>query len=211
MFQIRLKELREKAGYSQQGFANAIGVKQSTVGNWEAGAREPKFEVMERLADFFGVSVDYLLGRDTVQNNTYTENLKSSKDGSKWIPVLGTVVAGIPLEAVEDIIDYEEISPQMAAQGDFFALQIKGDSMEPKISNGDVVIVRAQDDCDSGDIAIVLVNGNEATVKRIKKGPEGIMLIPNNPGYEPMYYSNAEIESLPVRVIGKVVELRAKF
>ena len=58
MFQIRLKELREKAGYSQQGFANAIGVKQSTVGNWEAGAREPKFEVMERLADFFGVSVD---------------------------------------------------------------------------------------------------------------------------------------------------------
>ena len=204
MFQIRLKELREKAGYSQQGFANAIGVKQSTVGNWEAGAREPKFEVMERLADFFGVSVDYLLGRDT-------ENLKSSKDGSKWIPVLGTVVAGIPLEAVEDIIDYEEISPQMAAQGDFFALQIKGDSMEPKISNGDVVIVRAQDDCDSGDIAIVLVNGNEATVKRIKKGPEGIMLIPNNPAYEPMYYSNAEIESLPVRVIGKVVELRAKF
>ena len=182
MFQIRLKELREKAGYSQQGFANAIGVKQSTVGNWEAGAREPKFEVMERLADFFGVSVDYLLGRDTVQNNTYTENLKSSKDGSKWIPVLGTVVAGIPLEAVEDIIDYEEISPQMAAQGDFFALQIKGDSMEPKISNGDVVIVR-----------------------------EGIMLIPNNPAYEPMYYSNAEIESLPVRVIGKVVELRAKF
>ena len=73
------------------------------------------------------------------------------------------------------------------------------------------MIVRAQDDCDSGDIAIVLVNGNEATVKRIKKGPEGIMLIPNNPAYEPMYYSNAEIESLPVRVIGKVVELRAKF
>lgn len=209
MFQIRLKELREKAGYSQQGFADAIGVKQSTVGNWEAGAREPKFEIMERLADFFGVSVDYLLGRDVSHN--YSESLKPSKEGSKWIPVLGTVVAGIPLEAIEDIIDYEEISPQMASQGDFFALQIKGDSMEPKMSSGDIVIVRAQNDCDTGDIAIVLVNGNEATVKRIKKGPEGLMLIPNNPAYEPMYYSNAEIESLPVRVIGKVVELRAKF
>lgn len=209
MFQVRLKELREKAGYSQQGFADAIGVKQSTVGNWEAGAREPKFEIMERLADFFGVSVDYLLGRDVTHN--YAESLKPSKDGSKWIPVLGTVVAGIPLEAIEDIIDYEEISPQMAAQGDFFALQIKGDSMEPKMSSGDIVIVRAQNDCDTGDIAIVLVNGDEATVKRIKKGPEGLMLIPNNPAYEPMYYSNAEIESLPVRVIGKVVELRAKF
>ena len=209
MFQVRLKELREKAGYSQQGFADAIGVKQSTVGNWEAGAREPKFEIMERLADFFGVSVDYLLGRDVTHN--YAESLKPSKDGSKWIPVLGTVVAGIPLEAIEDIIDYEEISPQMAAQGDFFALQIKGDSMEPKMSSGDIVIVRAQNDCDTGDIAIVLVNGDEATVKRIKKRPEGLMLIPNNPAYEPMYYSNAEIESLPVRVIGKVVELRAKF
>lgn len=209
MFQVRLKELREKAGYSQQGFADAIGVKQSTVGNWEAGAREPKFEIMERLADFFGVSVDYLLGRDVTHN--YAESLTPSKDGSKWIPVLGTVVAGIPLEAIEDIIDYEEISPQMAAQGDFFALQIKGDSMEPKMSSGDIVIVRAQNDCDTGDIAIVLVNGDEATVKRIKKGPEGLMLIPNNPAYEPMYYSNAEIESLPVRVIGKVVELRAKF
>ena len=79
------------------------------------------------------------------------------------------------------------------------------------MSSGDIVIVRAQNDCDTGDIAIVLVNGDEATVKRIKKGPEGLMLIPNNPAYEPMYYSNAEIESLPVRVIGKVVELRAKF
>ena len=83
--------------------------------------------------------------------------------------------------------------------------------MEPKISDGDVVIVRKQDDCENGEIAVVLVNGDEATVKRIKKGPEGLMLIPNNPAYEPMFYSNAEIESLPVSIIGKVVELRAKF
>ena len=83
--------------------------------------------------------------------------------------------------------------------------------MEPKISNGDVVIVRQQPDCDNGDIAVVLVNGDEATVKRIKKSPEGIMLIPNNTSYEPMFYSNDDVKKLPVRIIGKVVELRAKF
>ena len=83
--------------------------------------------------------------------------------------------------------------------------------MEPKMSEGDVVIVRLQDDCNSGDIAVVLVNGGEATCKKIKKMPEGIMLISTNPNYEPMFYSNKQIEELPVRLIGKVVELRSKF
>ncbi|EDO61436.1 putative repressor LexA [[Clostridium] leptum DSM 753] len=207
VFRIRLKELRENAGLSQYGFAEKIGISQSTVGNWEAGSREPNFKTMERIADFFGVSVDYLLGRETVAGGPP----EPSVPGSKWIPVIGTIPAGTPVEAIEDILDYEEITPQMASQGEHFALKIKGQSMEPKISDGDVVIVRKQDDCENGEIAVVLVNGDEATVKRIKKGPEGLMLIPNNPAYEPMFYSNAEIESLPVSIIGKVVELRAKF
>ena len=207
MFRIRLKELREQAGYSQYSFADKFGVAQSTVGSWEAGKREPNFDTMQRLADFFGVSVDYLLGRDSIPD----EPPAPSRPGSKWIPVLGRVAAGTPIEAVEDILDYEEIDAKTAASGDHFALQIKGQSMEPKISDGDVVIVRKQDYCESGDVAVVLVNGDEATVKRIKKEPAGIMLIPNNPAYEPKFYSNEEIESLPVRIIGKVVELRAKF
>ena len=207
MFQIRLKELRENAGYSQASFAKAFGTKQSTVGNWESGVREPKFDTMQRLADFFNVSVDYLLGRDEPS----PEIPASSVPGSKWIPVLGYVRAGIPTEAVEDILDYEEISPQMAQHGEHFALKIKGDSMEPRIKDGDVVIVRKQDDADSGDVAVVIVNGDDATVKRIKKRPEGLMLIPNNPAYEPMFYSNEEIHSFPVTIVGKVVELRAKL
>lgn len=207
LFQIRLKELREKAGYSQYSFAKAFGTKQSTVGNWESGAREPKFDTMQRLADFFGVSVDYLLGRESIPDSPPAP----SRPGSKWIPVLGKVAAGTPIEAVEDILDYEEIDAQTAASGEHFALKIKGDSMEPRIKDGDVVIVRKQDDCDSGDTAVVLVNGDEATVKRIKKEPAGIMLIPRNPVYEPKFYSNDEIATLPVRIVGKVVELRAKF
>ena len=207
MFRIRLKELREQTGYSQYSFADKFGVAQSTVGSWEAGKREPNFDTMQRLADFFGVSVDYLLGRESVPDGPPAP----SRPGSQWIPVLGKVAAGTPIETVEDILDYEEIDAQTASSGDHFALQIKGQSMEPRIKDGDVVIVRKQEDCDSGDVAVVLVNGDEATVKRIKKEPGGIMLIPSNPAYEPKFYSNEDVESLPVRVIGKVIELRAKF
>ena len=125
--------------------------------------------------------------------------------------MLGYVRAGIPIDAVEEILDYEEITQEMAAQGEHFGLQIKGDSMEPKFSDGDVIIVRKQSNVDSGDIAVVLVNGNDATIKKIKKRPDGIMLIPTNPAYEVMFYNNSEIDSLPVSIIGKAVELRAKL
>ena len=96
--------------------------------------------------------------------------------------------------------------------GKFFALRVCGRSMEPRILEGDIVIVRQQEDVDSGDIAIVLVNGDEATVKRVKKQAEGITLIATNTSvYEPHFYSNQEIRDLPVRILGKVVELRGKL
>ena len=130
---------------------------------------------------------------------------------SVTIPVLGDVAAGLPIEAVENLVDYEEIDQAMAASGEHFGLRLKGDSMEPRMKDGDVVIVRKQEDVESGDTAVVLVNGNSATVKRIKKGPSGISLIPNNPAYDPMFYTCDEIAQLPVRILGKVVELRGKF
>ena len=198
-----IKDLRHINQISQQKLANSIGVSRSTIAMWELGNSEPDNENLTKLANFFNVSVDYLLG----QNDYSFPN----STGGTWVPVLGRVAAGIPIEAIEDVEDYEEISPDMAKTGEFFALKIQGDSMEPKISNGDVVIVKQQPDCDNGDIAVVLVNGDEATVKRIKKSPEGIMLIPNNTSYEPMFYSNDDVKKLPVRIIGKVVELRAKF
>ena len=204
MFSLKLKELREKAGLSQYAFADKFGVAQSTVGNWESGKREPNFETTRKLADFFSVSVDYLLDRDGVYTPT------PRKKGIK-IPVLGRVQAGIPIEAIEDIIDYEEITEEMARKGEHFALKIKGNSMEPQISDNDVVIVRKCSDCESGSIAVVLVNGEDATVKRIKKRPEGVMLIPANPAYEAMFYTNEEIASLPVVIIGKVVEQRRSW
>lgn len=203
-----LKKLRLDKNISQQKLANILGVSRSTIAMWEIGGSQPDNTSLSQLADYFGVSVDYLLGR-----NNYEDNYPRQPEPTNgvWIPVLGKVQAGIPIEAVEEIIDYEEISKSMAEQGDYFALQIKGDSMEPQLYENDVAIVKQQNDCDSNDIAVVLVNGDVATVKRIKKRPEGLMLIPNNPAFEPMFYNNEQITNLPVTIIGKVVEIRRKL
>lgn len=127
------------------------------------------------------------------------------------INVLGRVAAGIPIEAIEDIIDTEEISEDLARTGEFFGLQIHGDSMEPRMYEGDVVIVRKQDDAESGDIVIAMVNGNDATCKRLMKYTGGISLLSLNSKYDPMMFTNQDILDKPVRIIGKVIELRGKL
>lgn len=198
---MNLKQLRHERGYSQQKLAQKLNVSRSTVAMWETGSSEPSLQMIQRIADVLSVSVAELFG----------EPADPSAHKGILIPVLGCVQAGLPNEAVEDVLDYEEITPELASTGEFFALRVRGDSMEPRMVEGDVVIVRKQDDAGSGDIVVALVNGDEATIKRLKKRPEGILLIANNPAYEPMFFSNREIRELPVRVIGKVVELRAKF
>lgn len=209
MFRIRLKELREARNLSQYSFAKHFGISQSTVGNWESGIRQPKTDVLERIAEFFNVSVDYLLGREEKRTSP------SRRKGVK-IPVYGSVAAGVPIEAIndfdaEDPDSWEEITEEMAASGSFFALRIKGDSMSPVICDGDIVIVRQQEDVESGETAIVMINGDDATCKRVIKQEHGIGLVANNPAYETRFYSTDDIINLPVRVIGKVVELRRSF
>lgn len=139
------------------------------------------------------------------------DGIGNTKKRGIEINVLGRVAAGIPITAVEDIIDTEEITEALARTGEFFGLQIHGDSMEPRMCEGDVVIVRQQDDAESGDIVIVMVNGDDATCKRLRKYRDGIELISNNPAYKPMFFSNEDIINKPVKIIGKVIELRGKF
>lgn len=184
---------------SRQDMCDALGVKYTTFTDWVNGNAYPRIDKIEMMANFFNVSKSDLVEEHQKKKNKFL------------IPVLGFVRAGIPMDAVEYIIDYEEISEDMARQGEFFGLQIKGDSMEPKFSEGDVVIVRKQPDVESGEIAIVLVNGDEATIKKVQKFNGGINLIPSNPSYDVMTYTDELIEKLPVRILGKVVELRAKF
>ena len=198
----RIKELRLSKAIKQVDFAKMLGVSQATVSGWESEKYQPDRDALIKMASYFDVSVDYLIGNSPVK--------KEKKKGVQ-VPVLGDVRAGYPMEAVENIIDYEEIDEETARRGEFFALRIKGDSMEPRFAEGDVVIVRKQETADSGDIVVALVNGDSATIKKLKRHQNGITLMPTNPTYEPMYYSNEEIMELPVTILGKVVELRAKF
>ena len=201
MIGSQIRALRKENRMTQQELASKLYVSQQAVGKWERGEATPNPDAIVSMAKIFGVSADRRLG----------ESAPPASTGGAWIPVIGDVAAGIPIEAITDIVDYEEIDAATAASGDFFARRIKGSSMEPRIREGDVVIVRKQDDAETGDTAVVLVNGDSATVKKIKKMPDGIQLIPTNPAYDPMYYTAAEVETLPVRIIGRVVELRGKF
>ena len=199
----RIRALRTNANMTQIELANKLNISNSTLSQYESGARTPSDDMKLKIAALFQVSTDYLLSGTANTVNTKTKGVQ--------IPVLGEVRAGYPMEAVENIIDYEEIDEEMARRGEFFALRIKGDSMEPRFVEGDVVIVRKQETADSGDIVVALVNGDSATIKKLKRHQNGITLVPSNSAYEPMYYSNEEIMELPVNILGKVVELRAKF
>ena len=198
-------ELLQQKGVRNIDVSRATGIPPSTFSDWKKGKSKPKADKLQKIADYFGVSSEYLLTGKKQQYDT------KAKSQGVWIPVLGRVAAGIPINMVTDIIDQEQITEEMAASGEYFALQIHGDSMEPRMKDGDVVIVRQQDDAESGEVVIATVNGNDATCKRLKKYTEGIMLLSTNSAYEPIVFTNQDIEELPVKILGKVVELRAKF
>lgn len=192
----------DKYEKTRQDMCDALGVKYTTFTDWVKGNSYPRIDKIELMANYFGISK-----ADLVEERSFN---KFGKTGVT-INVYGSVAAGIPLEMIEDIVDTEEITEDMARTGEFFGLKIKGDSMTPTICDGDIVIVRRQDDAESGDIVIATVNGDEATCKRLRKYKEGIELISVNPSYGTFEFSNEEIYTKPVKIIGKVVESRRKF
>lgn len=202
IFMNNLNTYIEASGKTQAEIAKAIGVSPQTFNTWCKGIAIPRMGKVQALADYFLINKSDLIEEKKVARPTIA---------TRTINVLGRVAAGIPINAVEEIIDTEEITEDMAKTGEFFGLLIRGHSMEPRICDGDVVIVRQQDDAETGDVVIVTVNGDEATCKRLKKYHDGIELIANNPSYDTLFFDNNEILTKPVRIIGKVVELRGKF
>lgn len=198
----RIKSAREDLKLTKRELAKRIGVHESSINKYEKGLVDIPLSKISELARVLKVTEAYLMG--------WEEKTPQTQQGIQ-IPVLGTVAAGIPISAVEDILDYEEIPSSWQSQGEFFALRIKGDSMQPKMDDGDVVIVRQQSDANSGDTVIALVNGDDATCKKLQKTENGIMLVSTNPNYLPMFFTNEEIQTKPVVILGKVVELRSKF
>ena len=200
----RIKYLREEREYSQVDLANIVGISKQSLYKYENNIiTNIPSDKIELVANALNTTPSYLMGWDEESAHSHLKGVK--------IPVLGNVSAGIPVEAIEDIIDYEEITEEMNKTGEFFALRINGDSMEPKFSIGDVVIVKKQEDAESGDVVIVTINGNDATCKRLKKYNDNLVLISSNPKYEPMIYTSDDVKNKPISILGKVVELRAKF
>lgn len=194
-----IKNRRKQLGITLEEIGDYVGVSKTTVQRWESGnISNMRRDRIQKLAQILKLDPQQLIGGEG-QMSAFVK-----------IPVLGQVAAGMPITAQEDIIGYEEVPQSWVKNDTLFALKIKGDSMEPRIVEGDIVVVRQQNDVESGQLAVVMV-GEEATCKKVIKHADGIALIANNPKYAPMLFSAQDVHSMPVAVIGRVVELRAKF
>ncbi len=203
----RIEHARELRSLTMDELASRIGVAKSTIQRYEKGKITTiKLPVIDSIARELKVNPSWIIGKTDAM-----DVVNDNRTASITIPVLGRVAAGIPIDAISEIIDREEIPSEMAKSGEYFGLRIKGDSMSPYIMDGDTVIVRKQDDADSDQIVIALINGNDGVCKKLRKTSHGLMLISLNPQYDPMVFDHSEIDSIPVKIIGKVVEIRRKL
>lgn len=220
-FSSQLKQLRTEKELSQQELANIIGVSKSSINMYERGEREPGLETLETIANYFNVDMDYLMGRQEAPRKIALTTVSKSTlpaDAIPYepvpmvlIPLVGVVNCGIPLFAEDNI---EEQIPTPAAEvltGEtYFWLRAKGDSMRNiGIHDGDLLFIRQQSDVDSGDIAVVSINGDDATLKRIIKKENSLVLQPENPSHETKIYVGSEVDNICIR--GRLMKVEKRF
>ncbi len=210
----KIREFRERKNLTQEDIADYLETTAQTVSRYEIGDRKTNQDVLFKLAEYFKVSINDFFPPLNFDNAI---PINISND-TVQIPVLGTIKAGIPIEAQEDILEYIEIPKQWTKGGrSFYGLKISGDSMFPKYSEKDIVIFEQTNDysiANNKDCA-VMVNGFDATFKNVTISENGIMLIPLNPNnqdnYLPTFYNKEQIESLPVKIIGIAREKRTRL
>lgn len=213
----RLKYAREMNNITLEEAGKRVDVHKSTILRWENGETgKIKLPILQILSDYYNVNPVWLMGYDVpMQKQSKIDNniqgMSKATEKGAVVFVYGTIPAGTPIECIEDIIDTEEISIDMLKGGkEYFGLRIKGNSMEPEYLDGDTLILLKQEDCENGDDCVVMVNGQEGTFKRVFKNENGIILQPLNSAYNPVSYTNKEIEELPVKILGVVEEIRRK-
>ncbi|MBR2476836.1 MAG: helix-turn-helix domain-containing protein [Clostridia bacterium] len=201
-----IKKRRKELGLTLAELAARVGLRDATIQRYESGEiPNIKKDTIMKLAKELKCTPGYLMGW------TDLETVTSSADAFMKIPVLGLIPAGVPIEAVEDVLGYEEIPSSYCAGGEkYFALKLNGNSMYPEYHSGDIVILKQQETCNSNEDCAVMINGGDATFKRVVRQKNGIMLKPLNPNYDTLFYTNEEIEQLPVRIIGVFKELRRR-
>ena len=203
---IRIKELRQKRNITQNKLAEQLKLSRSTIAMYETGASEPDFNTALEIAKYFDVSVDYLIGNDFSSDEN---NKKYTK-----IPVYGKIPAGIPTEMIDEsyIENFEEINSDLLRGGNtYFGLKVTGNSMFPEFRDGDTLILKKQDSCESGEYCAISINHTECTFKKVVKHTNGITLQPLNPDYSPAFYSLQDISELPITILGVVKEVRRSY
>ena len=198
-FPERLKELRAMHELTQEEFASKSGLSRSAVGMYESGKREPSFEILEKIADFFNVDMNYLLGKSDTTTRLFNEHVSPISNlvpiERKQIPVLGTIAAGKPIYADEHLETYVPCDSSMHVD---FALKVKGDSMiNAGINDGDIVFIKKQPTVENGQIAAVLID-DEATLKHVYYTGDSCTLIADNPKYPPMVFNSSNCDTFQI-------------
>ena len=221
---------RNETGMSQRQFAMACGLSNGYISMLEKNENpktglpiKPNIDQLIKIANAMGLTLTELLQKADDMPVTLTDIRKitrkterpsgaTSVNDTFRIPLLGRVAAGAPLFDEGNVIGEVLVDPALVrGETGLFALKVKGDSMSPKILDGDTLIVREQPDADNGEIVIVTVNGDEGTCKKIQRYPDTLALVSLNPVYEPIVYTWEEVEQLPVRIIGKVIQSRRDY
>lgn len=211
-----LKNVREQLGYSTYDVNKLCDISQSYLSLMENGRRKASAIILKKLAPIY--SLNYIdlyekAGYIDLIDNSKKSKTKLDKLGNPVveIPILGTVKAGYDYLAQENWIGTIDIDKKLADGGEFFALKVKGDSMAPVLIEDDIVIIKKQDDFENGDIVVAIVNGDEATIKKGKKSESKILLQPFNTNYDPLIFTEEEMDTIPVRIVGIVKQLKREF
>ncbi len=222
---IRIKEIRKRKGYNQKEVSEAIGITQSQYSRYESGATNIPGDMLPKIADFLGVTVDELLGRSSTSEAPGWKEVNPADFSVKHpteplpdlfntvkIPILGSVRAGFDWLAQQEIVGYIDVEESLATRfPDVFALYVKGDSMEPEIRHNDIAICVPRSQVDNGSIAIICINGDEGTIKRVRTDHDGITIIPSNPAYPSRHYTPEEVVNIPITIQALVIEIRRRY
>ncbi|MBP5765931.1 MAG: helix-turn-helix domain-containing protein [Clostridia bacterium] len=197
----RLKIVREQAGVTQREVADFLNLNRTTYNKYENGASTPTPEILARIADFFHVSVDYLLERDETPTPSYSDIPDVRQIKKKKIPVLGEIACGKPIFADEQRDYYVSVTEELVCD---YALIARGDSMLPRIHDGDLVFIQEMPVVPNGRIAAVLIE-DEATLKRVffDAAKQRLTLTPDNPAFAPLVYVGEEL--LDIRIMGLAI------
>lgn len=203
----RVKEALRIRGMTQAELSKRTGINKAKISMYVNGKHLPKQDSIYLISAALRVRPDWIMGLDVPMEDAPVVEIVPMKDTLR-VPILGKVAAGEPIYAEGNVDGEIMVDPSLASGCPLFALKVKGDSMTPQILDKDIIIVREQTEVDDGDIVVATVNGGEGCVKRLRKYAHAISLVSVNPAYEPMYFGEEDVENLPVRIVGKVLEIR---